>query len=463
MLGELTIKNIFSTSRVLNASSSRELGGVALQHGLTINAVDLIANVPVVTDRSSNLKFFDNYTEEVQLGGKSGAITWLLGYYREKTYRAIQYPSVFQTFNNAFTVPLDQYGVTGSFGVNSHAVNQGYFGQAPIRLLDSLNLTGGYRISTADQTAFTAKPTVTAAGIIQGTPTALPRRDEKVDSYNVTIDYRPTSDLLVYILTRKGYKAGGVNIPPSVADPAAVAVYKPEILKDLEAGAKYQWRSGSFSGRSNIAAYYQWYTGVQRSETRTLPAPAVGLYTQINNIASARIYGLEFENAIHIGDRLNLTLNYGYTNAKYTKFPGTVTDISGAVHQLIDSPFIGTPKHQATLGARYLAVASPTAGDISVSGEFYIQSGVHIDDLELTDPAHLGFQKGYTNLNLRIDWKNALGTQVDASLFARNVTDDLHLVGMSNFLSPLGFATGVYNEPRTFGAQLRYRFGGDAR
>lgn len=462
VLGDLTIKNIFSTSRVQNASSSRELGGVALPHAITINAVDLIANSPVVTDRASDIHLFDNYTEELQIGGKSGPVTWLLGYYREKNDRDIQYPPVFQTFNNAFTVPLDQYGVTGSFGIDSRALNQGYFGQATVTVLDGLNVTGGYRISTADQTSYTAAPRVTASGVIAGTPVALPTRDEKVDSYNITIDYRPSRDLLIYALTRKGYKAGGVNLPATVAVPNAVAVYKPEILKDVEAGTKYTWRSGSLSGRSNIAAYYQWYTGVQRSETLNLPAPAVGIYTQINNIASARIYGLEFENSVQIGDRWNVSLNYSYTDAKYTKFPGTVTDIAGIVHQLIDSPFVGTPKHQGTLGVRYLAVQSEAVGDISLSGELYLQTGVHLDDQEITDPAHIGYQKGYTNLNLRADWKHALGSPVDASIFVRNATNDLHLVGVSNFLSSLGAITGVYNEPRTFGVQLRYRFGGDA-
>lgn len=462
VLGDLTIKNIFSTSRVLHGSSSRELGGVALPHVLTINGVDLIANAPVVTDRASNIKFFDNYTEELQIGGKSDAVTWLLGYYREKTDRAIQYPPVFLSFNNAFTIPLDQLGVTGRFGVNSRALNQGYFGQATVSMLDGLNVTGGYRISTARQTSFTAAPTVTAAGIIAGTPVALPVRNEKVDSYNITLDYQPNRDLLLYMLTRKGYKSGGVNIPSTVPVPNAVTVYKPEIVKDVEAGIKYQWRVGSLSGRSNIAAYYQWYTGVQRNETLALPAPAVGIYSQINNIASARIYGLEWENSVQIGNRWNVTLNYSYTNAKYTDYPGTVTDISGSVRQLIDSPFIGTPEHQGTLGVRYLLVNSQSVGDVSLSGDLYLQSGVHLDESELTDPAQFGFQKGYANLNLRLDWKRALGSSVDASIFVRNVTDDLHLDGVSNILSTLGVVTGVYNEPRTFGVQLRYRFGGDA-
>lgn len=462
VLGDLMIKNIFSTSRVINGSSIRELGGVALPHAITINAVDLIANAPVVTDRASDIHFRDNYTEELQFGGKSDVVTWMLGYYREKNERPIQYPPVFLTFNNAFTVPLDQYGVTGTFGINSRAVNQGYFGQATVTVFDGLNVTGGYRISKAHQTSYSARPTVTAAGVIAGAPVALPERNEKVDSYNFTVDYRPNPDLLVYALTRKGYKAGGVNIPATVNVPDAVATYKPEILKDVEAGAKYQWRSGSLSGRSNIAAYYQWYTGVQRNETLVLPAPAVGIYTQINNIASARIYGLEFENSVQLGNRWNVSLNYSFTNAQYTKFPGTVTDIVGVVHQLIDSPFVGTPKHQGTLSLRYLAVQSSSVGDISLSGEFFLQSGVHLDDQEITDPARLGYQKGYENLNLRLDWKHFLGSAIDASIFVRNATDDLHLVGESNFLSNLGVATGVYNEPRTFGVQLRYRFGGDA-
>jgi len=68
-------------------------------------------------------------------------------------------------------------------------------------------------------------------------------------------------------------------------------------------------------------------------------------------------------------------------------------------------------------------------------------------------------QDGYGNLNLRADWSNVLNSNFDLAFFVRNATDDLHAVALNSYYAFVGTASAVYNEPRMWGAQVRYRFG----
>src|SRR3546814_14785105 len=68
--------------------------------------------------------------------------------------------------------------------------------------------------------------------------------------------------------------------------------------------------------------------------------------TQTNNIAAAEITGVEIENNVRLVEGLTAFLNYAYTNAKYTRYPGTTIDSAGNVRRNIDSPYVGAPKHQ---------------------------------------------------------------------------------------------------------------------
>ncbi|MDY0069507.1 MAG: hypothetical protein RBR91_06330, partial [Porticoccaceae bacterium] len=59
----------------------------------------------------------------------------------------------------------------------------------------------------------------------------------------------------------------------------------------------------------------------------------------------------------------------------------------------------------------------------------------------------------------RFDWSGVLGEPFDIALFVKNATDDVHAVAWSGFYTVVGTAFAVYNEPRMFGAEFRYRFG----
>jgi iron complex outermembrane receptor protein len=58
-------------------------------------------------------------------------------------------------------------------------------------------------------------------------------------------------------------------------------------------------------------------------------------------------------------------------------------------------------------------------------------------------------------LNASVDWRDLAGKPLDVSLFGKNLTDKRYFTGSA----ALNFASVNVAEPRTYGLQLRYRFG----
>jgi outer membrane protein OmpA-like peptidoglycan-associated protein len=96
-------------------------------------------------------------------------------------------------------------------------------------------------------------------------------------------------------------------------------------------------------------------------------------------------------------------------------------------------------------------------GDVALSATYswYGHQRVAVQDHEIFPN-----QPSYENLDVRVDWSNALGYPVDAGFFMTNALDSRHVVGVFPIYTQLGFTSVVYSEPRMFGVSLKYRFGG---
>jgi len=143
------------------------------------------------------------------------------------------------------------------------------------------------------------------------TSTVVPKTHE--DTYTLTADWRVNERLLVYVAHRKGYKGGGINANTPTDNP--MRVFGPETIKDVELGLKGDWAFGGVRGRTNVAAYRDWYKNVQRS---TLIPGVAQVIT--SNLADAKIEGLELDSTIYFGEWLRLSGNFAYTDAKYTRW-----------------------------------------------------------------------------------------------------------------------------------------------
>jgi iron complex outermembrane receptor protein len=331
-------------------------------------------------------------------------------------------------------------------------------------LLNGLSLTAGGRYSKDYTREVYYNFKQTPAGAQPTTFNHNQNYDETAPTYTFALNYQVTPDLMTYITTRSGFKPGGVNGTSASVQgvPGVSPTFHPEHLHDVEGGLKSTWEIGGVRGRSNIAAYKSWYTDIQRSETIALP-PSLGggVTTQTNNIAAAQISGLELENTFKVTNNLWFFLNYSYIDAYYTKYPGTTRNNLGVLVPNISSPYVGAPRNQGSVGVRYALPLDQRIGQIAASAQYYRQSGIWLDDSLLQDSRPDGFQPGYGNLNLRLDWNSIYGLPVDAGVFVTNATDHVHLVGVGSLVASLGYIQGTYSEPRMYGFEFRYRFGSE--
>jgi len=83
---------------------------------------------------------------------------------------------------------------------------------------------------------------------------------ERVD-YRLGANYHFSTDVMAYAQVATGYKGGGVNSRPSVAD--QVVSFEPETLTTYEAGLKAVLFDGLV--QANASAFYNEYRGIQRS------------------------------------------------------------------------------------------------------------------------------------------------------------------------------------------------------
>lgn len=469
VLGDITFKNIASVFRVLENNVIREFGTNSKNHGVVINQYDLVGSpqTPVISDQAQRSPFRRNFSEEFQvLGDIDGKHSWILGYFLAKASTDhVGMPPVFQTFNNALTVPLDSLNfIFPTTTTKSKRKELGYYGQFTADLsdvlVDGLHLTAGYRL-TKDSTyqifnTYTPSPN----GLVVGAVSSIQDFREKASSYTFTLDYKANPDLLIYLTTRKGFKPGGVNgTAASAGVPGVRPTFDPETLEDVEGGIKWDFSLGQVRGRLNLSGYQSWYSDVQRSEVITLPVElGGGVTTQTNNIAAAKIGGVEFEGNFRFSRRLSAFVNYAYTDAKYSRYPGCTTNTLGVCTPNIQTPYVGVPKHQLSVGGRFELPVDESLGVIALSTNVYYQSRTLFDDSVLQDPNRRGFQKKYAMVDARLDWNDISGSPLDVALFARNITNHTHYIGYGNNLQSLGMSQATYNEPRTYGVQLRIQF-----
>jgi iron complex outermembrane receptor protein len=327
--------------------------------------------------------------------------------------------------------------------------------------VQGLSLTTGYRY-TWDRKSFT--DTRTAPGLVPviGTDCALifygiPANPATCtrslsahwsdDNYNISLNWQATPDLLLYVATRKGYKAGGFNFAAS--NPLFVS-YAPEELKDVEGGLKADWRLGSMPVRTNIAIYRGDYENIQADfEDFSGPIPQL-LIINRNPVTGApnkaTMTGAEVELTVIPTPGLTVTGYYGYAQGKYDQFfaAPSGTNIAGIVPiteglTLTWSPDMPDRWGKPVLGLfLYHQAAQTTNGPSAATIR----------------------EAAFTNLDLRLDWRHAGGSPVDVALYAKNLTDDRHLTEGEDLTGLADVQAAEYAEPRMIGIELRYHFGG---
>ena len=129
------------------------------------------------------------------------------------------------------------------------------------------------------------------------------------------------------------------------------------------------------------------------------------------------------------------------------------------------------PQHQGHVTVAYSLPLEASLGRVTLSANVYAQSRVWLETtadtaLEylqptLPDAKQALAQESYWTLNLRVDWRDVVGSGMDAAVFVNNATDEVYkhsgnAAGL--YLVFVGFVAHHYGPPRMWGAEVSWGF-----
>ncbi|HEX7858051.1 MAG TPA: TonB-dependent receptor [Sphingobium sp.] len=488
----LTLKNITSYAQFQQSQKSNMFGTDFKVPGFP-GGTFYVASIETAPGR--NAADQSTFTEEFQLQGNTagGRLTYQGGVYFEASA-----PLATTAVLNATLLPCigdPQLGNCVSAGGgqltyhthSTHTRDIGIYGQASYAITDQLKLTGGLRY-TWDKTEDTSyyvnytgflfpgyDPTVFTCGRVSDNPatcTATLTQESQKPTWLVGLDYKPTSDLLIYGKYSRGYRTGGV-FPTA---PPGFFTFEPEKVDTYEVGAKTSWR-GPVPGLFNLTGYYNDFSNQQLAVGFFSPtAPPTGA---IANIGKSRIYGLEAELSVKPFKGFSIDAGYAYLNTKILQVSGLVAGtvygnyILPGVGVPVGGPLLLSPKHKLTVTGTYTLPLPDSIGQISVGATYTYQSSQQANYSDtgyctatVITPAFTGANTNCNDfgvlpsvglLNLNASWKSVARSNIDLSFFITNVTKKQYYNYLSGILG-YGFETANVGLPRMFGVSAKARF-----
>ncbi len=394
------------------------------------------------------------YSQEVQLVGDitdrldfNGGLYW----YREKGIHRND---------------VDAYYVASSFNALSsrtiNALSKSYAAYAqstwtPPVLDDRLKLTAGGRFTRDERSA-------TRYSESNGVATELGvSNKQKFSNFspmgNIAMEW--TRDLMTYVKFAKGYKAGG----SAEGAPDFTQTFGPEKVTAWEAGLKSQLFNRMLT--FNITAFYNKFDDMQID---FIADPYNTTIISTSNAGKANIKGIEIDSVFKPSRDFSLHASFSYMKSKLQRvnvLPGTIFDgpyaVGDNIAGLFTLPFV--PKYSYSVGGDWTFLR---LGDeeFSVHGNYAYQSRVYTSSGSgpLVPGREFNHNDPVKDLNARLTWSRPIpaGKELSVSFFVDNLLNNRRrdfTIALGG--TPLtGYQTGnaPYNEPRTFGGELKVKF-----
>lgn len=326
------------------------------------------------------------------------------------------------------------------------------FGSLTYAVTDRLDLTGGVR-RTRESKSIDLLARAAAAGfsfgnvgtwydpwLINGNfntnASQLDDRTWSATTYDLTARYELRDNLRSYFRYAKGFNSGNYNA--NAATQAAVGVLDPEHLKSYELGLKSEWWDSRL--QLNGAVFYYDYTDIHQN-VMSLNDFGVLINTS-KNAGAGWSKGGEIELRVLPLEGLELSINAGYTAAKFSDFQATPDN------NVAGNWFNRVPRWTSNLAADY-EIPLPS-GALRLSTDWAIRSFAYFNAVEQADPWLV--QPGYSVGNASVAWISPDETY-QVRVFANNVSDKVY-----KHTQTLGSTGSSYAPPRTYGISLTARF-----
>ena len=371
-------------------------------------------------------------------------------YYSEDDWTQVNDVGVFQTPS------------IGSYGTNKqHSKSYAAFAQGDLTFLQDWTLTLGGRY-TKDEKTYSLESAPVTNGVVG--PAFFVKKNDDWDHFSprVAVEYRFNDDVMTYASVSDGYKGGGYN--SRATTPELVGPYDEEKVTAYEVGIKSDWLDGKM--RLNAAAFYNDYKDLQTAVQRPGLVRAESITT---NVAGAEISGFEVELTIIPMDNLQIGVNLGILDSKYTDFCDDTEGTSAYMPSNCGGFEIEVSPGQWLIAEDQtnldLANAPDTSASLLIDYDIPLSMGtlsLH-GDWRYTDKYNTWgrsndkdfYRDAVTLFNAHITFTDS-NERYGISLFGRNLTDEEVMSGaVATGANPI---TQFYQPPREVGVELTYNF-----
>ncbi len=393
---------------------------------------DIIADNPPGT--TTNVSFVassgsEKIVQEIRLtSAESDKFEWLAGFFytNEETFN-VQDVNAIPTFDLLFADFPSEYTEYAGFA------NATYY------FTENFDVSGGIRISKNEISL-----DLTTSGPLAGESEILGNvLEDTVDTYLFAARYRVHEDLSLYARAASGYRPAQANIPiidPFTGEDLAPPVVEADQAWSYEVGAKGTAADGRVD--FDVALWRISWDNFQSEVS------ANGVTTGGNAVGGITAYGFESIVTMRPIDNFSITGNLGYTSSTLDEDePGIQGEEGENVPNL--------PNWKGSLQWNYT---------FDVSGNW---SGSFGGGIRYIGGFNSAFRQSVTQLSVPVDGRTFADVNIGISngnvhlgLYATNLFDNRAL--LSRFDEILGGAvpapTGVFERPRTIGANIRVDF-----
>ncbi len=412
------------------------------------------------------------FSQELRISGDVGSrIKWMLGgTYKRDHVHEIQYASPLITSSAILAGRL----INGYIDTNDQRIkSRGVFGSVDFKLTDQLTLQGSMRYTKEDRRYIGCVSDTGAGDLAAAANNALRTNiapggcvaisssgqglqiinnslDQDNVSYRASLNWKPSSTMLVYANVTKGYKSGSFPTIFGVFATQKDPIGQESVLA-YELGAKLRLaRKIDITG----AAFYYDYGDKQLLGAKK--DLIFGVLPALVSIPKSRVAGAEASLSAGPFSGLSFALNGTYVSTRVQRNPVQPTGPFGDAGNFVGEAFPLTPKWQGTASVDYHFALNERLngyGGASVTGRTSTFNAL----LARTAAAALNeatyHVPGYILLDLRVGIE-AADRLWSVELWGRNVTDRYYTTGTKKVAD---FVTSFAGMPASYGVTARFR------
>jgi iron complex outermembrane receptor protein len=369
--------------------------------------------------RMFNYTDIETWTQELKLSGVNDNLKWVSGIYADKEDRDI----------GPYGQEMESMGAIylGDAYAKSNAKTQAIFGQVMLPFAKKFELTLGGRYQKIKKEIDLVMYQTWGGSSMPGSPFYY--KDEKTWNTflpKIALSYKYNDNLTTFASVSKGYMPGGFNYY-ALSGGSEENSFEPQKSTDYEIGVKYTGEMFLF----NVSVFRMNIKDIHIYKSLG------GTIWLTDNAKEAHTQGIEIDGKYFITNNIELSGALGFIDAKYDDYDTGAAKYDG---QRIEN----TPRYTANLGVAYI----PSKG-LYGRVDFYARGKTNYFDGATNSMVSAD---GAIMSDLKIGYKIK---EWDIYGYVKNITDEEYV---SSYRSRAGLRIIGFNEPRTFGVGVRYKF-----